>query len=106
MAKTPEGKTKAVIAYITIAGMLIALSMNKDEKHPFVTWHIKNMFGLCLLMLIAIVTQYNIHLLTGDILYIISVLLWVYCFVMAIYNKTTGIPYFSKKFQTWFTFLG
>ena len=40
---TPPGKNKAIIAYITFIGMLIAISMNRDEKHEFATWHIKNM---------------------------------------------------------------
>ena len=106
MHSRPPGKTKAIIAYITFVGMLIAASMNKDKPEAFATWHIKNMFGLCLLFIIAIVTQFNIHLLTGDILYGITVLLWIFCFIMAILNKTVGIPFFSKKFQTWFTFLG
>lgn len=106
MPNNPPGKNKAIITYITFVGMLIAISMNKDKPEAFATWHIKNMFGLCLLFIIALVTQFNIHLLVGDILYVIAVLLWVYCFIMALRNKTIGIPFFSKKFQTWFTFLG
>ncbi|QIE58592.1 hypothetical protein G5B37_03160 [Rasiella rasia] len=106
MNSSPAGKTKAVIAYITFVGMFIAVSMNKDKPEAFATWHIKNMFGLCLLMLVAIVSQYNINLLLGDILYITAFVLWCYSLAMAIANKTTGIPFFSKKFQTWFTFLG
>ena len=106
MTSAPAGKGKAVTAYITFVGLLIALSMNKDKPEAFATWHIKNMFGLCLLMLIAIVSQYQINLLFGDILYVISFFLWAFCLVMALLNKQVGIPYLSEKFQTWFTFLG
>ena len=65
----PAGKNKAIVAYITFIGMFIAMSMNKDAKHPFASWHIKNMFGLLLILLVAVITQSNINLLVGDIIY-------------------------------------
>ena len=106
MTKVPDGKTKAVVAYITFIGFFIAFSMNKDKPEEFATFHIKNMFGLLLLLLVAVVTQFHIDLLVGDILYWVSVAFWVFSLVMAITNKKVGIPFLSKKFQTWFTFLG
>ncbi|MDX1463430.1 MAG: hypothetical protein R3359_10260 [Marinirhabdus sp.] len=106
MANPPPGKSTAVIAYITIAGWFIAWSMNKDKPEVFATWHIKNMFGLCLMFLIAVVTQYQIHLLVGDVLYITTVLLWLFSLIMAIRDKKMGVPVLSAKFQEWFTFLG
>ncbi|RDK85403.1 hypothetical protein [Marinirhabdus gelatinilytica] len=106
MSKAPAGKTKAIIAYITFIGFFIAVSMNKDKPEAFATWHIKNMFGLLLLLIIAIVTQFNIHLLIGDTIYWSAVVLWGFSLTMAISGKKAGIPFFSKKFQTWFTFLG
>ncbi|WP_432410322.1 hypothetical protein [Rasiella sp. SM2506] len=106
MTKVPAGKTKAVIAYITFIGFFIAFSMNKDKPEPFATWHIKNMFGLLLLLLIAVVTQFHIDLLIGDIIYWVTAAFWVFSLVMVSTNKKEGIPFLSKKFQTWFTFLG
>lgn len=105
MTNEPPGKKKAVIAYITFIGFFIAVSMNKDKPEPFATWHLKNMFGLLLLLIIAIVTQLHINLLAGDILYWLSVASWIFSLAMAISNKKIGIPFLSKKFQTWFTFL-
>ena len=106
MTSVPAGKTKAIIAYCTFIGFFIAISMNKDKPEEFATFHIKNMFGLLLLLLIAVVTQFNISLLIGDIMYWISVALWAYSLFMAYTNKKQGIPFLSKKFHTWFTFLG
>lgn len=105
MNDKPAGKNKAIIAYITFVGLLIAYFMNRDEPHPFATWHIKNMFGLTLLLIISQVTQAYIYLLFGEILWIIAFFSWIYCLVMAVLNKKKGIPYFSEKFQEWFTFL-
>jgi uncharacterized membrane protein len=106
MTNAPAGKQKAIIAYITFIGFFIAISMNKDKPEPFATFHIKNMFGLLLLLIIAMVTQYNINLLLGDFIYWISVLLWGYSLVMASTNKMNGVPFLDRKFQNWFTFLG
>jgi len=102
MNETPSGKKKAVIAYLTFVGMLIAYFINKEEKHEFATWHIKNMFGLVILLFFAVVFQdYTI----GSYIYWLAVVLWAFSLFMAITNKKKAIPYFSEKFQQWFTFL-
>ena len=100
-----SAKTKAIIAYMTFVGTLIAFFINKDNKHEFTTWHIKNMFGLLLLLIVSQVTQAYVDLLFGEILWLIAFVLWFFSLIMAILNKKQAIPYFSDKFQEWFTFL-
>lgn len=98
----PSGKTKAVIAYLTFVGLLIAYFMNKDDKHEFATWHIKNMFGLLLFLFAAVALQeYPI----GFYFYWGSFILWAFSLLMALFNRKQGIPFLSEKFQTWFKFL-
>ncbi|MAT89410.1 MAG: hypothetical protein CMC35_01855 [Flavobacteriaceae bacterium] len=101
MSNTPAGKNKAIIAYLTFVGMLIAFFMNKEEKHEFATWHIKNMFGLVVILFISLMFQ---HYELGFYIYWIAVALWFFSFCMALFNKEQGIPYLSEKFQDWFTF--
>ncbi len=99
---SPPGKTKAVVAYLTFIGLLIAYFINKDNRHEFATWHIKNMFGLLILLFVAIALQsYAI----GFYVYWTSVVLWIISLIMALFNQKRGIPFLSDKFQTWFTFL-
>ncbi|TDI78422.1 MAG: hypothetical protein E2O83_06250 [Bacteroidetes bacterium] len=99
---SPPGKTKAVVAYLTFIGMLIAYFINKDNRHEFATWHIKNMFGLLILLFVAVALQsYAI----GFYIYWTSVVLWIISLIMALFNQKRGIPFLSDKFQTWFTFL-
>ena len=100
-----SARTKAIIAYLTFVGTLIAFFINKENKDEFTTWHIKNMFGLLLLLLISQVTQAYIDMFFGEILWLIAFVLWMFSLVMAILNKKQAIPYFSDKFQEWFTFL-
>tara|TARA_B100000795_G_scaffold104061_1_gene76757 strand:- start:28957 stop:29283 length:327 start_codon:yes stop_codon:yes gene_type:complete len=101
----PEGKNKAVIAYITFVGMFIAYTMNREEKHAFATAHIKNMCGLVFGLLIAQTTQAYIYPELGDILWWAAFSLWVYSLVAVLQNKEPNIPFLSEKFQEWFTFL-
>ena len=102
MNETPAGKTMAVIAYLTFIGMLIAYFVNREAKHTFTTWHIKNMFGLVILLFVSIAFQnYEI----GVYIYWTTVVLWGYSLVMAFFNRQKAIPFFSEKFQQWFTFL-
>jgi hypothetical protein len=103
---TPPGKSKAVIAYITIIGLLIAISMNKDEPHEFASWHIKNMFGLTLMFFVSVAMSYQEYLLfAGRIFFFGSMFFWLFSLIMAISNKKVGIPFLSDKFDNWFTFL-
>jgi len=99
----PPGKIKAIIAYCTFIGMFIALSLNRDPKHEFATWHIKNMFGLLLFLFVAVALQnYTI----GPYVYWGTLALWAFSLLMAILGKQKAIPFLSEKFQQWFPFLG
>ena len=99
---SPPGKMKAVVAYLTFIGLLIAYFINKDNRHEFATWHIKNMFGLLILLFVAVALQaYTV----GIYVYWTSVVLWIISLIMALFNQKRGVPFLSEKFQTWFTFL-
>jgi len=102
----PEGKNTALLAYIPFVGFLIAFSVNSDDKHPFATWHTKNMFGIFIMYFVALVFQSNdVYYTIGDIIWLIATLLWIYSFIMAYQNKEKGVPILGEKFQEWFKFL-
>ncbi len=101
----PLGKSSALIAYAPFVGFLIAFFINAEEKHAFATWHIKNMFGLFIMFIISMVVQGKIDITLGDILWLTTFGLWIYCWVMAYKGKEKGIPFLSEKFQEWFVFL-
>ena len=105
MTSVPAGKTKAIIAYCTFIGFFIAISMNKDKPEEFATFHIKNMFGITLMFIVSLVVQAQIDVTVGDIIWLICLLLWLFCWSMAFFSKKRGIPFLSEKFQEWFTFL-
>ncbi len=100
------GNYKAILAYITFIGLIIAYVLNRNEQDKFVTYHIKNMFGLVLLLFISQLMQTTDSLLfSGEIVWVITFFLWVYSLLMAILNKKVGIPVLTDLFQKWFKFL-
>lgn len=101
----PEGKSTALLAYIPFVGFLIAYSINKGDKHPFATWHTKNMFGIFILFFVSLVFMRSQNVYIGDVIWFISFVFWVYSFIMAYQNKEKGVPILDEKFQKWFKFL-
>jgi uncharacterized membrane protein len=96
----------AVIAYLTFIGLLVAFYLNRDHKYEVATYHIKNMFGLVLLMMVSQIAQSNYYMmLFGELLWVVLFILWVISIYNAFQNEKKAIPWLSDKFQVWFTFL-
>ncbi|WP_400075262.1 DUF4870 domain-containing protein [Winogradskyella sp. R77965] len=99
-----EGKTIAIIAYITIIGLIIAFVMNSEKKNPFANYHIRQSLGLGLtsfaLMLI------NIIPILGWIISFVGFLIILYMWVMGLINALNGkeqpLPILGKKYEEWF----
>jgi uncharacterized membrane protein len=106
MNSVKEGKTAAIIAYMTLVGALIALSMNMEPKNEFARFHTRQAFGLhlCFLGFSLFLSQwYNEYAWYG--LYIFYLVLWGYGFIGAISEKKQSIPVLGPYFQKWFTFI-
>ena len=98
-----EGKTMAIISYITIIGTVAAVIMNSSKKNSFASFHIRQMIGLVLL---GLINQYAItNLLGGTVGMVIAVILfvlWVIGFIGAIKGEEKSIPVIGDQFQNWF----
>ncbi|HZH68920.1 MAG TPA: hypothetical protein VFD80_00530 [Flavobacteriaceae bacterium] len=102
---TKKGKQIALISYLTFIGLFIAYFMNRDERSAFATFHIKMMFGWVLLLFISQVSYQYIHLIAGDVIWLLSFIGWVLSFVSAVQEKRIVIPFLTENFQKWFRFL-
>jgi uncharacterized membrane protein len=101
-----EGKTTAIVAYLTMVGALIAISMNSDPKNEFARFHTRQAFGLHLVFLgfaIFLSNWYNEYAWYG--LYVFYIVLWFYGFLGALNNKKQEVPLLGAYFQKWFTFI-
>lgn len=107
MTSEIEGKTTALVAYFTIVGSLIAISMNIDHKYDFARFHTRQAFGLHLVFLgfaLFLSVWFNEYAWYG--LYIFYIVLWFYGFLGALNGKKQSIPVLGPYFQKWFTFIG
>ena len=104
MANSVEGKTTAIISYLTIVGTIIAYFMNMDPKHPFASFHIRQAFGIHILFYLigALMGMFDGDLIMGAF-YIFFIVLWGFGIFTAINGETKEVPLLGKYFQKWFS---
>jgi len=102
-----EGKTIAIISYITWIGTLIAFIMNNDKNNSFATFHIRQMIGLSLFSIVNtfIIARYGGIWASGVIGTGLFVL-WIIGFVGAIQGEEKRVPLVGDLFQDWFKNIG
>ena len=101
-----EGKTPAIVAYFTILGALIAMSMNIEPKNDFARFHIRQAFGLHIMFIgFALFLSYAFNEYAWYGLYVLYLVLWGYGFVGAITGKKQEAPILGPFFQKWLTFI-
>ncbi|MCF1421933.1 hypothetical protein [Mangrovimonas futianensis] len=98
-----EGKTLAVIGYLTIIGSVIAVFMNKESKNEFAAFHIRQGFGLCISYMIVgyLVSQFDNRLASLGF-WVFFGILFFYGLLGAFTGKMYLIPFLGSKFQQWF----
>lgn len=99
-----EGKTIAIIAYITIFGLLIAFVMNNDKKNSFAAYHLRQSLGLGITGLALSVI--NVIPILGWLISILGsiflIILWVMGLISALNGQEKPVPVLGNKFQEWF----
>ncbi len=99
-----EGKNIAMIAYITIIGLIIAFVMNNEKKNEFARFHIKQSLGLALTGLaIGII---GIIPILGWIINILGIFVLLYMWIVGLMNAINGkqntVPFLGDKYVEWF----
>lgn len=102
-----EGKTIAIISYITIIGTIIAFIMNNNKHNSFAAFHIRQAIGLALLgIAVSILRNYISLGIVGNILGIGVLVLFVIGLIGAIQGEEKKIPLLGDQFQEWFRNIG
>lgn len=99
-----EGKTMALISYITIIGLIIAFVMNNDKKNSFAAFHIRQSVGLALTGLaLGIIGMIPI---LGWIINLFGIFVLLYMWVMGLVNAANEnvkpVPLLGNKYIEWF----
>ena len=98
-----EGKTMAIIAYITIFGLIIAFIMNNEKKNPFTAYHVRQSLGLGIFGLALSIVNYIpfIGWLVGIFGSLLLIVLWVMGLISAVNGEEKPVPVIGEKFQEW-----
>lgn len=101
-----RGKTTAIVAYLTLLGAIIAITMNAEPKHDFARFHTRQAFGLHLGFLgfaLFLSQWWNLYAWIG--LYTCYLVLWIYGFLAAVQGLKRSVPLVGDYFQRWFLFI-
>jgi len=102
-----EGKTIAIISYLTFIGTIIAFIMNQNKQNTFASFHIRQAIGLILFGFILNILQMYLDLFwIGRVLWLGLVILWLIGFIGAIQGEEKKIPLLGDQFQEWFKNIG
>lgn len=99
-----EAKKIAIISYITIVGLIIALVMNNDKKLEFATYHIRQSIGLaaCSLALIIIGFIPILGWIVNIIGFFVLLYMWILGLMNAFNEKQKPVPFLGEKYRIWF----
>jgi uncharacterized membrane protein len=92
-----DGRTKAIVAHITIVGWIIALIINSNDKDEFASFYIRQLLGLYLAGFIL-----SIIPVIGWILALVVFVFWILSLLGAIQNEIKETPVAGNYFQEWF----
>lgn len=102
-----EGKTIAIISYITFIGTIIAFVMNQNKRNYFAAFHIRQAIGLVLLNIaFSLLMRYSSMGIVDSILGFAILGLWIYGLIGAIQGEEKKIPLLGDQFQEWFKNIG
>ena len=102
-----EGKTIAIISYITFIGTIIAFIMNQNKKNAFAAFHIRQAIGIILLgFAVSFVDSYINSSFIDALLGMGVFVLWVMGLISAIQGEEKRIPLLGDQFQDWFKNIG
>lgn len=98
-----DGKTKAIVAHITLIGWIIALVMNNSEKDELASFYIRQTLGLIVISFAMSVLSFIP--LVGYLVFPVSIalfILWIISLINAAGGKATPLPVVGEYFQDWF----
>ena len=98
-----QGKTRAIIAHITLIGWIIAIVMNNSEtKDKYASFYIRQMLGIIIIGVSLSVIGMILPTILGSILPLLAIVPWILSLVNATQDKMEPLPVVGDMFQDWF----
>ncbi len=93
-----DGKTKALLAHITIIGWIVALVLNQEpNKDPMASFYIRQVLGI---YIVGIVISFIP--VVGWILWLAVFVFWLLSLIYSIQGTKKEVPLVGEYFQDWF----
>lgn len=100
---TDNGKTVAIIAYITLIGWIIALIMNNGNKTAIGSYHLRQSLGIiCVGVILNILASIIGISIISWIVWAGVLVLWILGILSAVQGEMKPVPVVGEKFQEWF----
>ncbi len=102
-----EGKTIAIVSYLTIIGTVIAFIMNQNKQNSFASFHIRQSIGIGLLsFVISFITRFTYFNWIDNLMWLGVFAFWVIGLIGAAQGEERKIPLLGDQFQEWFKNIG
>ncbi|MHC5354799.1 DUF4870 domain-containing protein [Myroides sp. LJL115] len=100
-----QGKTTAIISYLTLIGLIIAYFMNKNNPSKLASFHIRQSLGLNIVCFLAGFLGYVpvVGGILSPIIGIASLVAVIYCIIAAFKSEEKQLPIVGGMFQDWFS---
>ena len=103
VTRDTQDKTIAIVAYLTIIGLVVALVLNNEKKDLFAKYHIRQSLGLVLTSLDL--SLINVIPILGWIVSMVGAFVLLYMWVMGLLNAINGrekpVPILGEKYEEW-----
>lgn len=100
---TEQGKTTAIVSYLTIIGTIIAITMNAEKRNPFASFHIRQALGIMLTFFaLGYLVGYLDSWAATTAFYVFFFILWIYGFIGALQGQMNVAPLLGRLYQQFF----
>ena len=103
VTRDTQDKTIAIVAYLTIIGLVVALVLNNEKKDLFAKYHIRQSLGLVLTSIAL--SLINVIPILGWIVSMVGAFVLLYMWVMGLLNAINGrekpVPILGEKYEEW-----
>ena len=107
MDNIQEGKSAAIVGYVTIIGTLIAIFMNNEKKNSFAAFHIRQALGIFLSFhALGYFIGYFDSWTATRIFWLFFFILWLYGFIIVLKRVMKPLPLVGDFFQKLFKNIG
>lgn len=104
---TNNGKTVALLAYLTIIGLIAAVVMNNKNATSLGRFHIRQSIGITVTALAAGLLRYvpMVGNIIGSIIGIVILIALILGIVSAVKGEEKELPFVGNLYQKWFSMI-